>query len=76
MTNEDLYKKAEYHKDMVSVRPHHKFANVDFIAGGLWMKENMIEKACKAYCAVCKMPNCFGESCSYINKFKQAMKGE
>ena len=35
-----------------------------------------IEKACNAYCKICKMPNCKGEDCKYIKGFRKYMKGE
>lgn len=35
-----------------------------------------IEKACKAYCKTCKMPNCNGKDCKFIENFKNYMKGE
>ena len=35
-----------------------------------------IEKACDAYCKVCKMPNCRRNECKFISEFKNYMKGE
>lgn len=35
-----------------------------------------IEKACKAYCRMCKMPNCRVNECKFIEGFKNYMKGE
>ena len=35
-----------------------------------------IEKACKAFCKVCKMPNCNSKDCSYLKNFRNHMKGE
>lgn len=35
-----------------------------------------IEKACNAYCKVCKMPNCRCGECKFIDYFKSYMKGE
>lgn len=35
-----------------------------------------IEKACKAFCKVCKMPNCNSKDCSYLKDFRNHMKGE
>lgn len=34
------------------------------------IKENFIEKACDAYCKVCKMPNCRSSECRLISDFK------
>lgn len=39
-------------------------------------REEMIEKACDAYCKVCKMPNCRSNECKWISDYKQAMKDE
>ena len=35
-----------------------------------------IEKACKAFCKVCKMPNCNSKGCSYLKDFRNHVKGE
>lgn len=35
-----------------------------------------IEKACKAYCRMCKMPNCRVNECKFIEGFKNYMKEE
>lgn len=35
-----------------------------------------IEKACNAYCKVCKMPNCRSKECKMIKDFKKYMEGE
>lgn len=37
-------------------------------------REEMIEKACDAYCKVCKIPNCRSNECKWISDFKKAMK--
>jgi len=34
-----------------------------------------IEKACKAYCEVCKMPNFNRGECKFINEFRSQMEG-
>lgn len=39
-------------------------------------KDAFIEKACKAFCKVCKMPNCGGKDCSYLKDFKTHIKEE
>jgi len=36
----------------------------------------LIEKACKAYCKACKIPNCNSSECKLINEFKNYMKEE
>lgn len=33
-----------------------------------------IEKACDAYCKVCKMPNCRRTECNWISDFKEHLK--
>lgn len=33
-----------------------------------------IEKACKAYCKMCKMPNCNSDECKFINEFRNHME--
>ena len=33
-----------------------------------------VEKACDAYCKMCKMPNCKGEDCKYIKDFRKYME--
>lgn len=38
--------------------------------------DTLIEKACDAYCKVCKMPNCRRDECKMIEDFKNIMKGE
>lgn len=41
--------------------------------------DTIIEKACKAYCKTCKMPNCYSSNsskCTFINNFREHMKGE
>ena len=35
-----------------------------------------IEKACDAYCKTCRMPNCKGKDCKFIENFKSNMKEE
>ena len=37
-------------------------------------KEEVIEKACNAYCNVCKMPNCRSNECKWVSDFKKAME--
>lgn len=39
-------------------------------------KDAFIEKACKAFCNVCKMPNCNSKGCSYLEDFRENVKGE
>ena len=36
--------------------------------------EVFIEKACDAYCKVCKMPNCRRTECNWISDFKEHLK--
>lgn len=38
-------------------------------------REEVMERACDAYCKVCKL-NCNHRKCHYLNNFKQAMKDE
>ena len=35
-----------------------------------------IEKARKAFCKVCKMPNCNSKDCSYLKDFRNHIEGE
>ena len=37
-------------------------------------KDAFIEKACDAYCKLCKMPNCRSNECKWISDFKKAME--
>lgn len=39
-------------------------------------KERTIDKACESYCKVCRMEGCKCEDCIWLNRFKEAMKGE
>ena len=36
--------------------------------------DTFIEKACDAYCKVCKMPNCRRNECNWISYFKEHLK--
>lgn len=39
-------------------------------------RKETIDKACKAFCEVCKMPNCNSKDCSYLKDFRNHMEGE
>lgn len=44
-----------------------------------WNEQQMIEKSCAAFCKVCDTKECedFGsDTCNWLQKFKQVMKGE
>ena len=51
---------------------------VDFDSLEEALKEDLIEKACKVYCKTCLTEGCQGSlpECIWLNRFKQAMKGE
>lgn len=37
-------------------------------------KDAFIEKACDAYCKVCKMPNCRRNECKWISDYKRHLE--
>lgn len=44
-----------------------------------WKEQKMIEKSCAAFCKVCDTKECEdyeSDTCNWLKKFKQAMKGE
>ena len=38
--------------------------------------DSFIERACDAYCKICKMPNCRRNECKMIEDFRNCMKKE
>jgi hypothetical protein len=40
-----------------------------------WKEQQMIEKACDAYCRICDTQECFNDgNCNWVEKFRKAIK--
>ena len=40
-----------------------------------WKEQQMIEKACDAYCKICDTQECFNDgNCNWVKKFRKAME--
>lgn len=76
MTKEDIEIQACLYEDGC----HNPSIQTHFIEGAQWAREEMMKKACDAYCKVCghfahKVPaHICRQDCYYYMDFKQAME--
>ena len=65
MANKDLPIKVWLDKDSCWTEKPQEEGYTEYIR-----KDAFIEKACDAYCKVCKIPNCRRNECKWISDFK------